>query len=152
IAIRERRSSTRMTETATIPDPGTLRAEDYRGQDSLEFLTTLVRRHGDRVRYQTSVGRFLVINHPSAVQQFARNDTFRRLSFLRLARGQGLLTSEGSWGRRQRQLAQPLFTPERVTQFAPLISAWTLAAVPAWERHADTGEPLVVADEMARLA
>src|SRR5262245_13976773 len=141
-----------MTETATIPDLGTLRAEDYRGQDSLEFLTSLVRNHGDRVRYQTSVGRFLVINHPADAQDFARNDTFRRLSFLQLALGLGLLTSEGPWWRRQRQLAQPVFTPERVAQFAPLISAQTLAAMPAWERHADTGEPLDVADEMARLA
>jgi cytochrome P450 len=68
-----------------------------------------------------------------------------------MALGNGLLTSEGSWWRRQRQLAQPVFTPERVAQLAPLLSTQTLALMPAWRKHADSGEPLDVADAMTCL-
>jgi len=140
-----------MTDTASIPDLGFLRVDDYRDQDGIQFLAGLVGRYGDCVRYQTGVGRFVVINHPSAVQELARKENFRRVSFLQMVLGNGLLTSEGSWWRRQRQLAQPVFSPERVTDFGPLVSAQTQAVMPAWQSHADFGEPLDVADEMTRL-
>jgi cytochrome P450 len=47
-----------------------------------------------------------VVNHPADVHELARNENFRRLSFLQIALGNGLLTSEGAWWRRQRQLAR----------------------------------------------
>ena len=141
-----------MTDTPNIADLGMLRVDDYRDQDGIVFLTGLLDRYGECVRYQTGVGRFIVINHPSVVHELSRNDNFRRLSFLQIVLGQGLLTSEGAWWRRQRQLAQPMFTPERVSAFGDLWTAQTLERLPAWRAHADSGEPLDVADEMTRLA
>jgi cytochrome P450 len=141
-----------LTAETNFVDLGVLRAQDYVDRDSVEFLAGLIDRHGDRVRYTTSVGRFVVINHPTAVYELARNDNFRRLSFLQIVLGNGLLTSEGAWWRRQRQLAQPVFTPERVTGYGDLLTAQIVARIANWREHAGSGEPLDVADEMAQIA
>ena len=140
-----------MTDAAAIPDLGLLQADEHRSENGVEFFDGLLRRHGDRVRYRTSFGRFVVVNHPADVHELARKDNFRRLSFLQIALGNGLLTSEGAWWRRQRQLVTPVFTPEGIAQFGPLVTAQTLAIVPQWNVHADSGGALDVTDEMSRL-
>ena len=65
----------------------------------------------------------LLVNDPEAIREVlvTKNDSFTKSPALRNAKvtlGEGLLTSEGDFHRRQRRLSQPAFHPQRVAAYA----------------------------------
>lgn len=91
--------------------------------DPLGFLARAVARHGNHIGFSVGRTRFLVVNDPDLTRQVlvARADQFQKSPVLRQARvsiGDGLLTSEGDFHRRQRRLSQPAFHPHRVARYA----------------------------------
>jgi len=91
--------------------------------DPLGFLERTVHRYGHCAAF--SVGRtpFLLLNDPELTREVlvTRNEQFQKSPVLRQARvsiGDGLLTSEGDFHRRQRKLSQPAFHPHRVARYA----------------------------------
>jgi cytochrome P450 len=120
--------------------------------EPLTFLTRIFREHGDVVRFGLPGQTIYLFNHPDAIEEilktkseFLRKDDFtRRLSF---AVGNGLLTSEGDFWRKQRKLAQPAFHHHRVRVYADVMV-----------RHAERmlarlvdGETRDIHDDMMRL-
>ncbi len=65
--------------------------------------------------------------------------------------GRGLLTSEGSFWRRQRRIAAPAFHHRRITAFADMMVALTEDMLAGWEAAATDGRPLDMQAEMSRL-
>jgi len=61
--------------------------------------------------------------------------------------GEGLLTSEGEFHRRQRRLAQPAFHRRRVNSYARVMVEYAEAASARWR----DGQELDISDEMMRL-
>src|SRR5206468_9875420 len=101
--------------------PGKILLEFRR--DVLGYLTRLARDHGDVVSFQSIFRRFYVFNHPDAVRDVlvTHDASFMKGPALRNAKdmlGEGLLTSEGDFHRRQRRLAQPAFHAQRVNAYA----------------------------------
>lgn len=92
-------------------------------RDPLGFLEHVSREYGDVVRFSLPGQNIYLLNHPSAIDEAFRaqnerliKDEFtRRLSVLV---GNGLLTSEGRFWKRQRKLAQPAFHHRRVQGYA----------------------------------
>src|ERR687894_1397335 len=91
-------------------------------RDHLGFLTRCAREYGDVVRLRFVNVPVYLLNHPDHTEyvlvQNNRNFIKSRgerisLGFL----GDGLLTSEGSFWRRQRRLAQPAFHRERIDAY-----------------------------------
>lgn len=108
-------------------------------RDSLAFIERLARDYGDVVR-----ARFFYINsyflyHPDHIEQvlttnnrnFIKPRSVRSPFFCRLV-GNGLLTSEGEFWRRQRRLAQPAFHRERINAYSEVMVAYAEQMIATW--------------------
>jgi cytochrome P450 len=70
---------------------------------------------------------------------------------VRVVLGNGMLTSGGSFWKRQRRIAQPAFHGESVRHFAPIISRLATETADAWGRAAAAGEPVDACTDMMRV-
>ena len=70
---------------------------------------------------------------------------------VRVVLGNGLLTSGGSFWKRQRRIAQPAFHGESVRHFAPIIARHALETADEWERAAAAGEPVDASADMMKV-
>jgi cytochrome P450 len=106
--------------------------------DRLGFLTECARRYGDVVALRLGPRRFYVVNHPDLVEDVlvTQNRRFIKHFALRRAKrtlGNGLLTSEGDFWRRQRRLAQPGFHRERIAAYAAVMVEFAERMLAGWE-------------------
>lgn len=107
-----------------------------------------------RIRFPGRVG-YLVV-HPDQVKQVLvdQHRSFgkqtRGYQMLRLALGQGLVTSEGEFWRRQRRIAQPAFHHQRIQAFADIMATSTEAMLERWGTL-DDGASLDVDEQMMAL-
>jgi cytochrome P450 len=155
---REHRKSKRPDGRPKVPPPGprgrllTGNLLDYT-RDHLGFLTRCAREHGDVVRLRFVNVRTYLLNHPDHIEyvlvgnnrNFIKSKGVRHsLGFL----GDGLLTSEGSFWRRQRRLAQPAFHRERISVYGEVMVECAGQMISTWKG----GETRRVHEDMARLA
>src|SRR5262245_61362817 len=118
----------------------------------LEFLERNVREFGDVLTYRVGPKRLVLISHPDDIEDVlvTRNRAFKKLFALRmnsLTFGEGLLTSEGDFWRRQRRLAQPAFHRARIQAYAETMVAYTERLLAGWR----DGETRDVHADMMRL-
>jgi cytochrome P450 len=123
-------------------------------RDSLGFIEKLARDYGDIVRTRFFYVPAYFIYHPDYIEQILATDnknfikpfSFRTPFFHRLV-GNGLLTSEGDFWRRQRRLAQPAFHRERISAYGQIMVRDALKVLETWR----DGETHDVHLEMMRL-
>jgi cytochrome P450 len=121
--------------------------------DPLGFLTRTARQHGDFSAFKIGPMRWQLLNDPDATRDVlvTHADHFQKSPALRAAKvtlGEGLLTSEGDFHRRQRRLSQPAFHPNRVGgAYAPAFVALAEDAAGRWQ----DGQTIDVHAEMMRL-
>ena len=127
-------------------------------EDSLERMTQLFARYGDvyRVYAPGRKGYTWVINHPDDVKRVLvgnhRNYTKGTgLDRVKILLGNGLMTSEGEFWRRQRYMMQPLFHRRVVTGFNALIDAANNRFIDKWAGQAARGELVNLTDDMSEL-
>lgn len=91
----------------------------------LEFLTRMAREQGDVARFKLIRQDVYLLSHPDAIEEvLKRGPDMEKDDFtkdLSIAVGQGLVTSEGEFWRRQRKLAQPAFHHHRVRAYADVM-------------------------------
>jgi cytochrome P450 len=121
-------------------------------RDRLGFLTGCARTYGDVVGLRFGPRRMMVVNHPDLVEEVlvANNRQYIKHFALRMTEstlGNGLLTSEGDFWRRQRRLAQPAFHRERIAGHAAIMVAFAERLLESW---AD-GQARDIQDEMMRV-
>lgn len=125
-------------------------------RDSLGYFRALRRTQGDFAPFWFGSTPVFLLSHPSYVQHVLQDNNknyskatrgFQKLSLLL---GQGLLTSDGDFWRRQRRIAQPAFHREKITKFGEMMGQAALSTVERWRNFA-TGKPTDVALEMMRL-
>ena len=110
---------------------------DMRG-NQLEFFTKARREHGNVVRFRFGWATAHLLAHPDAIKHVfidnVRNFDKQTPGFekLRTILGNGLLTSEGAFWLRQRRIAQPGFSRERIQRFAPVMADATDQLVDSW--------------------
>ncbi len=88
-------------------------------RDSLAIYTRCAREYGDIATLRFGPKRIYVVSHPDLIDEVlvTRAANFTKHYGLRSGKrvlGNGLLTSEGDFWRKQRRLIQPAFTRERV--------------------------------------
>ena len=127
-------------------------------EDSLERMTQLFARYGDiyRVYAPGRKSHTWVINHPEDVKRVLvgnhRNYTKGTgLDRVKILLGNGIMTSEGDFWRRQRYMMQPLFHRRVVTEFNQLINAANSRFIDKWAAQAARGELVNLTDDMSEL-
>jgi cytochrome P450 len=105
--------------------------------DPLERMTYWAREYGDVVHWRVPRAHLFLVVHPDDIAavlvgdhaQYMKDDLTHELSrFV----GRGLLTSEGSFWRRQRRIAAPSFQPRHIAAFADTMVARTLQTIDRW--------------------
>jgi cytochrome P450 len=123
-------------------------------RDSLAFMEMLARDYGDIVRARFFYVPAYFIYHPDHIEEvlatnnknFIKPLSFRTPFFNRLL-GNGLLTSEGDFWRRQRRLAQPAFHRERINGYGQIMVRDALRMIETWKE----GETRDIHHDMMRL-
>ncbi|WP_406699572.1 cytochrome P450 [Singulisphaera sp. Ch08] len=121
-------------------------------RDRLGFLTECARTYGDVVAFRLGPRKMMIVNHPDLVEEVlvTNNRHYIKHFSLRMTEktlGNGLLTSEGDFWRRQRRLAQPAFHRERIAAHAEVMVAFTERMLQHWH----DGAVYDVQEEMMRL-
>jgi cytochrome P450 len=121
-------------------------------ENRLGYLTEWSRRYGDVVAIRLGPARIWLLNHPDLAEEVLvhKNRLFIKHFGLRTARpslGDGLLTSEGDFWRRQRRLAQPAFHRERVHGYGRVMIEFTERMLGGWS----DGQRRDVQADMMRL-
>jgi cytochrome P450 len=117
-----------------------------------EFLRKLAQSHGDLVHFRVGPQDLYLVSNPDWIKDIlvTHQTNFTKSRFLERAKillGEGLLTSEGEFHRRQRRLVQPAFHRDRLLGYA---SSMVDCTVHTRERWTD-GAQLDMSREMARL-
>ena len=126
--------------------------------DSLERMIELFAMYGDIYRVFVPARRSYtyVVHHPDDVKHILvsnhRNYTKGiGLDRVKILLGNGIMTSEGEFWRRQRMMLQPLFHRRVITQFAEVIAAANDALLERWAGLERRGEPVSLTDEMSEM-
>lgn len=121
-------------------------------RDPLGFLVAAQRECGDVTYFKLGPQEVYFLNHPDYIkdvlvthhQSFIKGRALQRSKRLL---GEGLLTSEGEFHRRQRRLAQPAFHRARLNSYALSMTEYAERTAARWH----DGETLDISQEMMRL-
>jgi cytochrome P450 len=121
-------------------------------RDPLSFFLNMARDYGDLVYFKLGQQQFFLVSHPDHIQDVlvTHNKNFMKGQGLQLAKallGEGLLTSEGDFHRRQRRLSQPAFHRQRIAGYAATMVEYAARMRDEWRE----GEVRDLAREMTRL-
>ena len=123
-------------------------------RDTLGFIERCQRDYGDVVRSRFLYVQAYFLYNPADIETLLTTDaksyrkaqSLRSPFFHRLV-GNGLVTSEGDFWRRQRRLAQPAFHRQRISSYGDIMVEYTKRALANWK----DGEQRDVARDMTRL-
>src|SRR5918911_4052132 len=121
-------------------------------RDPLTFLYESARDYGDVVYLKFGPQDIYLLNNPYYIRDVlvTNNRNFVKSRGLEMAKkflGEGLLTSEGEFHRRQRRLAQPAFHHKRIQGYAEVMAEYGARRRARWQ----DGETLDIAQEMMSL-
>ncbi len=121
-------------------------------RDPIGYLTTLREREGDFSAFYFGPQLAFLCLDPEGVKDVLVTSArkFRKGPMLQRARrllGEGLLTSEGDFHRRQRRLSQPAFHRDRIHAYGQVMVEYAASA----RARFVPGEPFDVAEAMMRL-
>ncbi len=139
----------------SIPGPrsiGNLREVISLRRDPLKFLTALARDYGPVSRFTVGRLHFFLFTSPEAVREILvtnheRMHKGRALQRAKVLLGEGLLTSEDEFHKRQRRLVNPAFHRERLPGYAQEMITAAQRATETWR----DGARVDMAHEMMAL-
>jgi cytochrome P450 len=117
-----------------------------------EFLLNAANRYGEVVYLTFGPQKVFLVNSPDLIRDVLVNHpkNFIKSRGLQMAKrflGEGLLTSEGEFHRRQRRLAQPAFHRQRIANYADVMVQYSARLRDGWH----DGETLDMSQQMMRL-
>jgi cytochrome P450 len=125
----------------------------FRGDKRIAFLMSNRQLYGDIVHFALAGRHIYQLNHPDYVQyvlvkhpeKFHKSPALKRNT--RQSIGQGLLTSEGDFHKRQRRLVQPAFHHKRIASYADVMVRYTQDMLAGW----GDGVTVNITHEMMKL-
>lgn len=121
-------------------------------QNRLSYFEELHQQHGDIVLFRAGFRQICFINHPDYIREVfvTQSEKFRKGLILQVSRallGNGLLTSEGDFHRRQRRLMAPAFHKKRIEGYCESMVRHATAMRDTWQ----PGQVFDLYQEMNRL-
>ena len=121
-------------------------------KDSLDFLRKASQEYGDIVHFKMGPLRIVYLNHPDYVKEvlLTQNSNFVKGRPLEVAKeilGEGLLTSEGDFHKRQSRIMQPAFHMRMMDTYAPAMIECSSRLISDWE----DGVTVDMFEEMVKL-
>ena len=121
-------------------------------RDSLAYLQKAASDYGDVVYFRFGPQDVFFLNHPDYIKDVlvTHHQSFMKGRALQRAKrllGEGLLTSEGEFHRRQRRLAQPAFHRGRIASYGAVMTDYAARTASRWH----DGQTLDISQEMMRL-
>lgn len=118
----------------------------------LPFFQSLAERYGDISYFRLGPQPAFFFNHPDYIKEILVTNHQNFMKGLALQRakrllGEGLLTSEGEFHRRQKRLAQPAFHRQRIASYAEIMTDYASKTSEGWH----DGATLDISEEMMRL-
>ena len=144
-----------MRTVSSPPGPkGRLIGDNLReyARDPLGFLSDCAREYGDVVGLRFMGQNLYLLSDPDLIEYvlIENNRNFTKTRILKRNRrllGEGLLTSEGEFWRRQRRLAQPAFHRKSVAAYGEVMVTYAKRSLEAWRN----GQTIDVHEEMMHL-
>jgi cytochrome P450 len=121
-------------------------------RDPITFLTNTARTFGDVAFFRLGPQPAYLVSHPELIREVlvTQHRSFhkgRALQRAKLFLGEGLLTSEEDFHRRQRRLAQPAFHRDRIRRYGEVMVEYALRTRDEWR----DGAVVDMSREMNRL-
>src|SRR5436309_8860000 len=115
--------------------PGEIVVGQFRDEIGLELR--LAREYGDTYRHTVGPFRVHVANHPDAIEQVlvTKSHEFKKDPFYETMKrilGEGLLTSEDPFHKRQRRLIQPIFHHRLIKEYAATMAEFAARHRERW--------------------
>lgn len=122
-------------------------------RDPIGFYAHLADTQGDLARAGVGPRQLVLANHPDLVWELlvARDRSCRKgysLMQTRILLGDGLLTSDGAFHRRQRRLMQPAFHRRRIAEHGEMVVRYALESTADWQ----DGQERNISSDMLRLS
>ncbi|MEO8416228.1 MAG: cytochrome P450 [Ginsengibacter sp.] len=107
-------------------------------RDSLGFLKNIAHQYGDIVHFKMGTLRIVLLNHPDFIKEVLsiQHSNFVKGRPLEMAKellGEGLLTSEGEFHKRQSRTIQAAFHTRMMNAYAPAMTAYTIRLMKGWK-------------------
>src|ERR1700726_3801905 len=124
----------------------------FRPVNPIFLFQHLADTYGDIAHYKLGHHHIVFLNHPEYIREVlvVQNDNFikeRTVQRTKMLLGEGMITSEGSKHRAQRQVAQPSFHRQRIPEYASTMVGAAVLVRDRW-RH---GEQRDIAIDMMHL-
>src|SRR5919204_4918776 len=120
--------------------------------DELAFYRRLKAQYGDVARFQLGPFQACLVTHPEAIETVlvGRNHDIHKSPFyeaMKRVLGEGLLTSEDEFHKRQRRLIQPIFHHKRIKEYGEAMVEYGIRYRERWKE----GQVLDFHQEMMAL-
>lgn len=124
----------------------------FRGGDPIRVFQYLFNTFGDAAHYKLGRRHVVFLNNPEYIREIlvVQNSNFvkeRTVQRMKMLVGEGLITSEDPFHRKQRMLAQPAFYRQRISAYGDDIVAKAAAFRDRWQ----AGQQLDISQEMMHL-
>jgi len=122
-------------------------------KDSLGFLKKIAGEFGDIVYFEIGPLRIALLNHPDYIKEVlsVQHRSFVKGRPMEMAKellGEGLLTSEGEFHKRQSRIIQPVFHRNMIESYAPAVTEYATRMMNGWEE----GQVIELKGEMTKMS
>jgi cytochrome P450 len=107
-------------------------------RDPISTLTKIADEYGDISHFKLGRQHVYLINNPDYIERILIYDhsNFKKGQRLQTAKrvvGEGLVTSEGEFHKKQRKLIQPLYLPKKISSYGAIMTDRALGMIQQWK-------------------
>jgi cytochrome P450 len=107
--------------------------------DPINTLTKIADEYGEISHFKLGRQHVYLINNPDYIEKILiydqphSNFTRNRVQVAKRMLGEGLITSEGEFHKKQRKLIQPLFLPKKISSYGAIMTDRALRMIQQWK-------------------
>ncbi len=122
--------------------------------DPVQFMSENCEKYPDINHFRAFHFHFYGVSNPDMIQHVLQTNyksyhKGKQYKQLQIVLGDGLLTSEGDFWRRQRRLAQPAFHRDKIESFIQIMNKYTDQLLKDWEK--ENGKEIDILEQMMKL-